>query len=630
MQNQYPLWKYLIIALIVTAGALYSAPNLFGEDPAIQITSTRTAKVELSVQGDLEALLQRHQIPYKSIAIDEGQLLVRFANTDDQIKAKAHIDEELFKDTEKRAFSVALNLAPSTPSWMVAINARPMYLGLDLRGGVHFLMEVDMKAAISQAVERYSGDVRSLLREKKVRYVSVERRSYVGGQRGMIEITLSTSEERSAARSVIAKEYNRLELSDDDSSGKAVLIARLSEDEEREVRNFAVKQNIVTLRNRVNALGVAEPVIQQQGQDRIVVQLPGVQDTAGAKEILGATATLEYRLVDTEHDVQAALEGRVPAGSQLYRERNGTPVLLKRGVIVTGDQITDASSGVDQQNGQPAVYVTLDSKGARKMGETTKESIGKPMAVVYIENTTETKMVDGQPVKTTKRIEEVINTATIRDSFSKRFQTTGLDSTTEAHTLALLLRAGALAAPIQIVEERTVGPSLGAENISKGFNSTLYGFLAIGVLMTVYYFAFGFVSVIALSINLILLIAALSVMQATLTLPGMAGIALTVGMAIDSNVLIFERIREELRNGNTPQASIHAGYERAWATILDSNITVLIAGFSLFLLGSGPIRGFAVVLCIGILTSMFSAVLVSRALINLVYGGRKLSKLAIG
>ena len=630
MQNQYPLWKYLSIALIVAAGVLYSTPNLFGEDPAIQITSTRTAKVELSVQGDLEALLQRQQIPYKSIAIDDGKLLARFANTDDQIKAKAHIDEELFKDTEKRAFSVALNLAPSTPSWMVAINAMPMYLGLDLRGGVHFLMEVDMKAAISQAVERYTGDVRSLLREKKVRYVSVGRRPYVAGQNGMIEITLSTSEERSAARSVIAKEYNRLELSDDDSSGKAVLIARLSDVEEREVRNFAVKQNIVTLRNRVNALGVAEPVIQQQGQERIVVQLPGVQDTAGAKEILGATATLEYRLVDTEHDVQAALEGRVPAGSQLYRERNGTPVLLKRGVIVTGDQITDASSGVDQQNGQPAVYVTLDSKGARKMGDTTKENIGKPMAVVYIENTTETKMVDGQPVKTSKRIEEVINTATIRDSFSKRFQTTGLDSTTEAHTLALLLRAGALAAPIQIVEERTVGPSLGAENISKGFNSILYGFIAIAIFMTLYYLAFGFVSVIALSVNLVLLIAVLSMLTLTLTLPGMAGIALTVGMAIDSNVLIFERIREELRNGNTPQASIHAGYERAWATILDSNATILIAGFALFLLGSGPIRGFAVVLCIGILTSMFSAVLVSRALTNLIYGGRKVSKLAIG
>lgn len=630
MQNQYPLWKYLLIALIVAAGALYSAPNLFGEDPAIQITSTRTAKVEPSVQGDLEALLQRHQIPYKSIVIDDGKLLVRFASTDDQIKAKAHIDEELFKDTEKRAFSVALNLAPSTPQWMTAIGAVPMYLGLDLRGGVHFLMEVDMRAAISQAVERYAGDVRSLLREKKVRYVSVERRPVVAGQRGTIEITLGTDEERSAARSVIAKEYNRLELSDDDSSGKPVLIARLSEAEEREVRSFAVKQNIVTLRNRVNGLGVAEPVIQQQGQDRIVVQLPGVQDTAGAKEILGATATLEYRLVDTEHDVQAALEGRVPAGSQLYRERDGTPVLLKRGVIVTGDQITDASSGVDQQTGQPAVYVTLDSKGARKMGETTKENIGKPMAVVYIENTIETKMVDGQPVKTTKRVEEVINTAVIRDSFSKRFQTTGLDSTTEAHTLALLLRAGALAAPIQIVEERTVGPSLGADNISKGFNSTLYGFFAIAILMTLYYLAFGFVSVIALSINLMLLIAALSVMQATLTLPGMAGIALTVGMAIDANVLIFERIREELRNGNTPQASIHAGYERAWGTIFDSNITTLIAGFALFLLGSGPIRGFAVVLCIGIITSMFSAVLVSRALINLIYGGRKVPKLAIG
>ncbi|MBI3777216.1 MAG: protein translocase subunit SecD [Gammaproteobacteria bacterium] len=630
MQNQYPLWKYLFIALIVLAGAFYSAPNLFGEDPAIQITSTRTDKVGLPVLGDLEALLQRHSIPYKSIVIADGKLLARFNNTDDQIKAKTHIDEELFKDSEKRAFSVALNLAPSTPAWMTAVSAMPMYLGLDLRGGVHFLMEVDMKAAISQAVERYTGDVRSLLREKKVRYVSVERRPYIPGQRGTVEITLGTSEERSAARSVIAKEYNRLELSEDDSGGKAMLIARLSEAEEREVRSFAIKQNIVTLRNRVNGLGVAEPVIQQQGQDRIVVQLPGVQDTAHAKELLGATATLEYRLVDTEHDVQAAVEGRVPAGSQLYRERKGTPVLLKRGVIVTGDQITDASSGVDQQNGQPAVYVTLDSKGARKMGETTKENIGKPMAVVYIENVPETKMVDGQAVKTTKRIEEVINTATIRDSFSKRFQTTGLDSTTEAHTLALLLRAGALAAPIQIVEERTVGPSLGAENISKGFNSTLYGFCAIAIFMTIYYLAFGFVSVLALSINLMLLIAVLSLMQATLTLPGMAGIALTVGMAIDSNVLIFERIREELRNGNTPQASIHAGYERAWATIFDSNITILIAGIALFLLGSGPIRGFAVVLCIGIITSMFSAVLVSRALINLIYGGRKVSKLAIG
>lgn len=630
MMNQYSLFKYVLVLVVVLVGVFYSAPNLFGEDPAIQISSTRSAKVEQAVLGDLEALLTRHAITAKSIVLEDGRLLARFVSSDDQIKAKSAIDAELFKETERRAYSVALNLAPSTPAWMAAINARPMYMGLDLRGGVHFLMEVDMKAAISQAVERYSSDVRTLLREKKVRYVGVDRRPYIAGQRGTVEITLTTNEERDGARKAITTEYPRLELSDDDASGKPVLIARLSEVEEREVRNFAVKQNITTLRNRVNELGVAEPVIQQQGQERIVVQLPGVQDTARAKEILGATATLEYRLVDTEHDLQAAAEGRIPAGSQLYRERNGTPVLLKRGVIVTGDQITDAASGIDTQNGQPMVSVTLDGKGARKMGEVTKENIGKPMAVVFIENRVETKIVDGQPQKVTQKIEEVINVATIRDAFSKRFQTTGLDSTAEAHNLALLLRAGALAAPIEIVEERTVGPSLGADNIAKGFNSTLYGFGAIAVLMTLYYLAFGFISVIALSVNLVLLIAVLSMLQATLTLPGMAGVALTVGMAIDSNVLIFERIREELRNGNTPQAAIHAGYERAWGTIFDSNITTLIAGFSLFLLGSGPVRGFAVVLCIGILTSMFSSVLVSRAIVNLTYGGRKVSKLSIG
>jgi preprotein translocase subunit SecD len=458
----------------------------------------------------------------------------------------------------------------------------------------------------------------------------VDRRAYVEGQRATVEIGLPSVEERVNARAAIAKEYPDLQLDEAEVDGKLVLYARVGEKEEREIKSFALKQNITTLRNRVNELGVAEPVIQQQGQDRIVVQLPGVQDTARAKEILGATATLEYRLVDTEHSVQDAVEGRVPAGAQLYRERNGNPVLLKRGVIVTGDQITDAASGLDSQSGQPAVFVTLDGKGARKMGEVTKENVGKPMAVVYIENLVETKMVDGEPVKTVRKIEEVINVATIREAFSKRFQTTGLDSTAEAHNLALLLRAGALAAPIQIVEERTVGPSLGAENITKGFDSTLFGFAAIAVFMTLYYLAFGFISVVALATNLLLLVAVLSLMQATLTLPGMAGIALTVGMAIDSNVLIFERIREELRNGNTPQASIHAGYERAWATIFDSNITILIAGFALFLLGSGPIRGFAVVLCIGILTSMFSAVLVSRSIVNVVYGGRKLTKLAIG
>ena len=627
--NQYPIWKYLLVAVVVVAGALYSAPNLFGEDPAIQISSTRGVKVEAAVMGDLEALLQRHAITPKSLVIDGGLLLVRFKGTDDQIKAKAAIDDELFKDGGRRQYSVALNLAPSTPAWMATVNALPMYLGLDLRGGVHFLMEVDMRAALGQAVERYSGDIRTLLRENKVRYLGVDRRPYAEGQRGTVEIGLPSEEERAKAQAAIAKEYPSLVLEEDEIDGKPVLLARIGEVEEREIKNFALKQNITTLRNRVNELGVAEPVIQQQGQDRIVVQLPGVQDTARAKDILGATATLEYRLVDSTHNAQDAAQGRVPAGLQLYRERDGTPVLLKRGVIVTGDQITNASSGIDSQSGQPAVFVTLDGKGAKKMGEVTNANIGKPMAVVYIENLVETRIVDGEPVKTVRKIEEVINVATIREPFSKRFQTTGLDSTAEAHNLALLLRAGALAAPIQIVEERTVGPSLGAENISKGFDSTLIGFAAIALFMLVYYKFFGVISSVALSVNIVLLLALLSMLQATLTLPGIAGIALTVGMAIDANVLIYERIREELRNGNSPQAAIHAGYDRAWDTILDSNITTLLAGVALFMLGSGPVRGFAVTLCLGILTSMFSAVLVSRAMTNLIYGGRKLSKLNI-
>lgn len=405
----------------------------------------------------------------------------------------------------------------------------------------------------------------------------------------------------------------------------------LSEKEAREAKKFAVQQNVTTLRNRVNELGVSEPVIQQQGERRIVVQLPGVQDTARAKEILGATATLEFRLADESHSVTEAVQGRVPAGSKLYKQRNGDPILLQKRVIVTGDQITDASSGLDQQDGSAAVFINLDGQGARKMQDTTKENVGKLMAVVFIENKTDTRTVDGREIKTKRQVEEVINVARIREPFGKRFQITGLDSTSEARNLALLLRAGALKAPVDIVEERTVGPSMGAENIARGFNSTLYGFAAIAMFMTLYYLVFGFISVIALSVNLLLLIAVLSLLQATLTLPGMAGIALTVGMAIDANVLIFERIREELRNGNTPQAAIHAGFDRAWSTIVDSNITILIAGISLLLLGSGPVRGFAVVLCIGILTSMFSAVMVSRSIVNLYYGRRrKIAKLAIG
>jgi preprotein translocase subunit SecD len=467
-------------------------------------------------------------------------------------------------------------------------------------------------------------DLRSLLRDDKIRYLSISRAG-TGG----VEAKFRSAGERTAALDRIAGEYPALLLSESEAEDAYYLLATLSDREVLDSKNFALQQNILTLHNRINELGVAEPVIQRQGSDRIVVQLPGVQDPARAKEILGATATLEFRMLDATGDVAAALEGKVPVGSRLYRERNGNPVLLERRIIVTGDQIIDAASGLDQQTGSPAVFISLDSKGARKMLQTTKENIGKPMAVVFIENKSVTRMVDGVPVKETKTIEEVINIATIRDQFSKRFQITGLDSPTEARNLALLLRAGALAAPMEIVEERTVGPSLGAQNIERGFNSALIGFAAIALFISFYYRVFGVIASISLFGNMVLLVAILSMLQATLTLPGIAGIALTLGMAIDANVLIFERIREELRNGNSPQAAIQAGYERAWNTILDSNITTLIAGFALFLLGSGPVRGFAVVLCIGILTSMFSGVMVSRAMVNLFYGGRKLSRLAI-
>lgn len=481
-----------------------------------------------------------------------------------------------------------------------------------------------MGAAVKQSEERYAGDLRTLFRDKKLRYVTITRTN-----KG-VEIKFRTREERDQARDAAHKEYNSLVLREEDSGNDYYLYASLSEADQREVRKLALQQNITTLRNRVNELGVSEPVIQQQGQDRVVVQLPGVQDTARAKEILGATATLEFRMVDEGHSVEDALAGRVPAGARLYTKREGGHVLLKNQVMLTGDYITDAASGIEQRNGSPAVFITLDGKGAAIFSNATKENVGKAMGVVFIENKTETRTVDGKQEKIRSKVEEVINVAVIQEQLGKRFQITGLDSTTEARNLALLLRAGALAAPLEIVEERTVGPSLGAENITKGFNSTLIGFAAIALFMTIYYHFFGVIASIALAVNVLLLIAVLSLLQATLTLPGIAGIALTVGMAIDANVLIFERIREELRNGNSPQASIHAGYDRALDTIVDSNITTLIAGFALFMLGSGPIRGFAVTLCIGILTSMFSAVMVSRAVVNLLYGGRrKLAKLSI-
>ncbi|HEY0634217.1 MAG TPA: protein translocase subunit SecD [Gammaproteobacteria bacterium] len=623
MINRYPLWKNLLVAIVVALGIIYALPNVFGDDPALQISASRGTKVDAALQSRVIEALDAGRFTYKSYSLDHSMLLVRFNDTDTQLKAYERIREQ-FGDN----FVVAQNLAPATPAWLNAFNAKPMYLGLDLRGGVHFLMEVDMDAVEKQAAERYESDLRGRLQEGKLRYSSVAAREK------RVEMKFRDAAERDKAQELI-KDYNRtLVLTVADEGEFFNLYAVPGEQEMIDLRSFAVKQNIQTLRNRINELGVAEPVIQQQGDDRIVVQLPGVQDTAEAKRLLGATATLEYRMVDEEHSLDEALAGRVPPNSRLYRkrdrERDGGYVLLKKQVIIKGDQITDAASGIDQQSGGPQVSVTLDSEGAMRMLDNTKKNVGKQMAVVFIENRPETRIVDGKAEHVTRRVEEVISVATIQGVFSKNFQTTGLDSPQEARELALLLRAGALVAPMEIVEERTVGPSLGKENIEKGFNSNIYGFAAIAIFMMIYYRVFGTISVVALAINAVLMVAVLSLMQATLTLPGMAGIALTIGMAIDANVLINERIREELRAGNTPHAAIHAGYERAFGTIMDSNITTLIAGVALFWLGSGPVRGFAVVLCIGILTSMFSAVVVSRGIVNLVYGRKaRIARLSI-
>ncbi len=619
MINKTPLWKNLLIVVVVLVATLYALPNIYGEDPALQITDARAGSLELSLNDTVVRVLDEAGIAYQSIEASDRQLLVRFPDTDTQLKAV-----DFIKAGVGSRYVVALNLAPATPDWLQAINALPMYLGLDLRGGVHFLMEVDMDAAVSRAIERYAGDFRSMLREAKIRYAMIQ-----PGDDG-VQIVFSDTEARAAADTLIGKDFPELErgMQDTDANRPAIYV-RPAEREIQEIRKFALQQNILTLRNRVNELGVAEPVIQQQGSKRVVVQLPGVQDTGRAKRILGATATLEYRAVDVAHDIEPALAGKVPAGSRIYYERDGNPVLLKKRVIVTGDQIINARSGFDQNSGTPNVTVMLDGKGARKMLAFTKESVGKPMAVVFIENKTETKIVDGEPVRTTRKVEEVVSVATIRDVFSKRFQTTGLDSPQEAHELALVLRSGALAAPIEIIEERTVGPSLGKENIEQGFKSVVIGFCAVLVFMALYYRVFGLVANLALALNLVLIVAILSMLQATLTLPGIAGIVLTVGMAVDANVLIFERIREEIRNGNSPQASIQAGYEKAFSTIADANVTTLIAAVVLLSFGTGAIKGFAVTLSIGILSSMFTAIMGTRAVINLIYGGRRAAKLMI-
>ena len=617
--NQYPAWKYLLIIALLVVGIFYALPNLYGEDPAVQVSSGRSsAAMDDTIQALLESKLGDAGISSISLEVIERGLLIRFNNTEDQLAAA-----DLFKDALGPDYVVALNLAPSTPAWLQAINALPMYLGLDLRGGVHFLMEVDMDAATTKAMQRYSSDLRAVLRKAKVRYTSIRE---VGDK---LVVKFRSTEGRDKGSDLIHNEYRELQLKPQDEGDSFVLEITLSDKEAREIRKLALQQNITTLRNRVNELGVAEPLIQQQGDRRVVVQLPGVQDTATAKRILGATATLEYRAVDTKNDVEAARNGKIPAGSSLYKSRDGRYYLLKNRNIATGDQIVNARSGFDSNSGSPQVSVTLDGKGARKMLEFTKVSVGKPMAVLFIENKTTTRMVNGEQVISNRKVEEIISVATIRGVFGRQFQTTGLDSPQEAHELALLLRSGALAAPIRIVEERTVGPSLGADNIEQGFLSVVIGFVLVLIFMALYYKVFGLIADLALTLNLVLVVALLSMLQATLTMPGIAGIVLTVGMAVDANVLIFERIREELRNGNTPQASIHAGYAKALSTIADANVTTLIAAIVLFSFGTGPIKGFAVTLSLGIITSMFTAIMGTRAVINLLYGGRRLQRLPV-
>ena len=619
MLNQYAWWKYIIIGIVLLFGIIFAVPNLFGEDPAIQISPSRaTLSLDDAFYKRVLSELEKEELEYKSGQLTEQQLLIRFANTEIQLKAA-----DILRLALGREYVVALNLAPATPSFMQALGLSPMYLGLDLRGGVHFLMEVDMQAAVKQAEESYVETLRGQFREEKVRYVGLLRDS-----NGGVRVSLRNEADLNKAREVISAELPNLQIEQAEQGFDLRLT--LTEQEILEKRDFALKQNMTTLRNRVNELGVAEPTIQQQGQDRIVVQLPGVQDTARAKEILGATATLEFRLVDEDNDpAEAVSSGRTPLKSQLFYERDGRPWLLLKQVILTGDFITDAASGIDSQSGSPAVFINLDGKGARRMENGTKDNIGKLLAVVFIENKTETKLVDGEVKRESFQIREIINVATIRDRLSRRFQITGLDTTTEARDLALLLRAGALAAPITIVEERTVGPSAGQENIDQGFTSALLAFALVLLFMAFYYRMFGLVSDIALIINVVLIIAFLSLLQATLTLPGIAGIILTMGMAVDANVLIFERIREELKLGNSPQAAIHTGFDRAFATILDANITTLIAAIVLFSFGTGPVKGFAVTLSIGILTSMFTAVMAARGVINFMYGGRQLKTLPI-
>jgi len=609
--NRYPLWRYLLLAAALVIGLLYTLPNFFGEAPAVQVSSGKaTLKLDASIVPRIETALNGAGIKADFVQFEANSAKARFGDTDTQLRAKDAINRALNPDPNDPSYIVALNLLSRSPGWLTKVRALPMYLGLDLRGGVHFLMQVDMKAALSKKAESYAGDLRSLLRDKGIRHAGIAR----DGE--LITIRFRDHAMLEQAATLLAQQMPDLQWVEGSDGSDSKLTGSLKPDAARRVQDQALHQNITTLHNRVNELGVAEPVIQQQGADRVVVQLPGVQDTAKAKDIIGRTANLEFRLADMSPEARAGLDGRgpVPFGRERFGVGRGAPVIVYREVIASGDMLTDAQPRPDQYN-QPAVSVTLDSKGGRRMLETTRGNVGNFMAAILFE----------------KNKGEVLTVARIQGEFGNQFQITGMGTTEAANDLALLLRAGGLAAPMEIIEERTIGPSLGKDNIDKGFRSVTYGFAAIAAFMCVYYLLFGVFSTLALAFNLLLLVAVLSMLQATLTLPGIAAIALTLGMAIDANVLINERVREELRGGAAPQAAIHAGYERAWATILDSNVTTLIAGLALLAFGSGPVRGFAVVHCLGILTSMFSAVLFSRGLVNLWYGRQKrLKAVSIG
>ena len=627
MLNQTVWWKYIVVLVVVTTGLFYALPNIYGKDPGIQIRGARGLSILSGELARVESILDSGSVPIESLLMDQNGIKIRFVDDETQLRAK-----ELLETGLGNNYSIALTLLSGAPQWLTDSGALPMYLGLDLRGGVHFLLQVDMQSAITRAEDRYQDNVKSTLRENKLRY-----RSVIRGASGNLEAIVRNPGQRIQALEVLKEAYPDLEIREDENNPEKLLL-QLSEDQIREIREFALEQNLTALRNRVDQLGVAEPVVQRQGDDRIVIQLPGVQDTARAKAILGRAATLEMRLVDENNDASATGSGQAPPGSRLYRFRDGRRILLFKKVIYSGDNIVDAAASLDTLTGSPIVSITLDSEAAGINSRITGENVGNRMAVVYLELTSEIKkdadgnlVTDdqGKPVRISRRIEEVLTAPVIRSQLGKRYQIEGIDSVDEARDLALMLRSGALAAPVEIIEERTVGPSLGQANIDQGFLSVVMGFALVLLFMLIYYRVFGFSAMIALTINLVLIIAVLSMLQATLTLPGVAGIVLTVGMAVDANVLIFERIREEIKNGNSPQASIHMGYDRALSTIIDANITTLIAAIVLFNFGAGPIKGFAVTLSIGIISSMFTAIIMTRMLINWFYGGKNIKRLSI-